>query len=262
MISGYARSCACNTRIPNNRGPLKIVNKTWSDYDKVTLKKTNKKCIWMAERPFYWNGLDVGSRMAVIQLGDGSLWVHSPLALDQQLSEELEKIGPVKHIVSPNYEHVKYAGQWMQSYPQAKGYACPGLMEKLPELPFAQEVTNDPPKEWLGEIDCVFLDYEYNPFTRKPFFNEVVFVHRPSCTLIVSDLYWNYPVDLTGGEWFWKQGMDRLYGPFYKQFMIKNTDIYDSKIAELMQLEWDCIVPCHGDLVETDAKQVLEKFLQ
>lgn len=48
-----------------------------------------------------------GGRMAVVQLSDGSLWVHSPVELDTPLREALDKVGPVMHIVSPNYEHVK-----------------------------------------------------------------------------------------------------------------------------------------------------------
>ena len=32
-----------------------------------------------------------------------------------------------------------------------------------------------------------------NPFTRKPFFNEVAFFHVPSKTMFCSDVWWNYP---------------------------------------------------------------------
>lgn len=45
--------------------------------------------------------------MAVVKLPDGSLWVHSPVDLDKPLKEALASLGPVGHIVSPNYEHVK-----------------------------------------------------------------------------------------------------------------------------------------------------------
>ena len=49
--------------------------------------------------------------MAVLRLRDGSLLVHSPVELDDALAEALARLGPVRHIVSPNYEHVKYAAQ-------------------------------------------------------------------------------------------------------------------------------------------------------
>ena len=71
--------------------------------------------------------------MAVLRLRDGSLLVHSPVELDDALAEALARLGPVRHIVSPNYEHVKYAAQARPSYtagsqPQASqppGMFCP-----------------------------------------------------------------------------------------------------------------------------------------
>ena len=55
--------------------------------------------------------------MAVLRLRDGSLLVHSPVELDDALAEALARLGPVRHIVSPNYEHVKYAAQARPSAP-------------------------------------------------------------------------------------------------------------------------------------------------
>lgn len=55
-----------------------------------------------------WSILSPGGRMAVVKLADGSLWIHSPVELDASLRQALEELGPVGHIVSPNYEHVKW----------------------------------------------------------------------------------------------------------------------------------------------------------
>lgn len=56
---------------------------------------------------------------------------------------------------------------------------------------------------------------------------QVVFVHKPSGTLIATDLIWNYPGSGTPkGTQAWKFGMDRVYLPFYKTFMIKDKGKY------------------------------------
>ena len=47
--------------------------------------------------------------MAVVKLKNGELWVHSPIDLDEETKKEIDALGEVKHIVSPNYEHLKYA---------------------------------------------------------------------------------------------------------------------------------------------------------
>lgn len=69
---------------------------------------------------------------------------------------------------------------------------------------------------------------------------QVVFVHKPSGTLIATDLIWNYPGSGTPkGTQAWKFGMDRVYLPFYKRFMIKdkgNCDIFHTHCVCLQQL--------------------------
>ena len=61
----------------------------------------------------------------------------------------------------------------------------------------------------LEEIQAKHVGCEINPFTGRPFFNEVVFFHQPSKSLVVTDIYWNYPgsietnkicSELPGGE--------------------------------------------------------------
>ena len=55
---------------------------------------------------------------------------------------------------------------------------------------------------------------------------QVVFVHKPSGTLIAADLIWDYPGSGTPkGTQAWKFGMDRVYLPFYKRFMIKDKGL-------------------------------------
>lgn len=269
--------------------------------------------VYTGDRPFYWNNIDVGSRMTIIQLqgsnnssssiGDGDnnhkktkkmdLWVHSPIGLDAATKAAVDRLGTVKYVVSPNYEHVKYAEQWNRAYPDAFMWACPGLMERMPqvtwegELPCGIDIQQKHQQRlsssstqsgeddtttsncWdFDEITPLHLDFEVNPFTGKPFFNEVIFWHRPSQTLITTDLYWNYPTDdgvpFPNGSWelapavqgippgsrLWKRGMDQIFLPFYKKLMVRNKESYNEMVRTVLQ-DWDVelIIPAHGDLV-------------
>lgn len=54
--------------------------------------------------------------------------------------------------------------------------ACPGLRAKKPEIRYTAEIGANgsaTPAEWDGEFSFAFFDCEHNPFTLKPFFNEV-----------------------------------------------------------------------------------------
>ena len=155
--------------------------------------------------------------MTVIRLSNNDLVIHSPVGLDPPLLEALENIdGRIKHVISPNYEHVKYAKEWGDKFTDAHMWGCPGLMEREEKVRWSGEIGfhTRPPgfSEWSGgktgkeletandarmwdwnELQPFHIDVEVNPFTGRPFFNEVVFYHPESKTLLTTDLYWNYP---------------------------------------------------------------------
>ncbi len=206
-----------------------------------------------ARRAFTWNGIDVGGRSVILRLRDGSLWVHSPVALDAALAAALAALGPVRHIVAPNYEHVKYAKQWLTAYPDATGYGCPGLREAAPELGLHADAVDAasgaPHAAWGGEVAACWLDFERNPFTGKPFFNEVLFCHVASRTALTTDFWWNYPSEkgtLPLGAAAWKVGMDAVYAPFYDRFMVVDRAAAGAAAARVAAWAPDALVPCHG----------------
>ena len=40
--------------------------------------------------------------------------------------------------MSPNFEHVKWARQWKEAFPDATLWGSPGMIEKFPEIPIDQ----------------------------------------------------------------------------------------------------------------------------
>lgn len=267
----------------------------WSNRLGTALTPASIPGVYTADRPFYWNKIDVGCRMTVIRLDGGDLWVHSPVNLDKPLMEALDKLGTVKYIVSPNYEHLKFAPQWHQAYPKAHMWGCPGLAERMPEIKFAGEIPSDMLRPGNTKLDnCwdfqtitpLHLNMEVNPFTGKPFFNEVIFYHAPSKTLLTTDLYWNYPTSdgvpnshIGGSEWelapavesipfgskLWKQGMDKVFLPFYKNLMVKDRSRYN-EIVKIILEEWEIetVIPAHGDLIRGAdlIKRILSEHLK
>ena len=105
--------------------------------------------VWWGERSFYpripgLTGFDVACKMTVIRMKNGDLWVCAPVALDRATKAAVDALGPVKHIVTPNTEHLTWARDWIQAYPEATSYACPGLMERKPEIGYDCEVSAPP----------------------------------------------------------------------------------------------------------------------
>ena len=267
----------------------------WSNRLGTALTPASIPGVYTADRPLYWNNIDVGCRMTVIQLDGGDLWVHSPVGLDRKLQDALDKLGKVKYVVSPNYEHLKFAPQWFAAYPDAFMWGCPGLSERKPEIKWEGEIPPHITRPggvslancWdFSAISPLHLDMEVNPFTGKPFFNEVIFYHLPSKTLLTTDVFWNYPTadgipnsHLGGSAWelappvdsipfgsrLWKRGMDQVYLPFFKNFMVKDRARYD-EIVKVILDEWDIetVIPAHGDIIRGKdlVRSVLSKHLR
>jgi hypothetical protein len=45
------------------------------------------------------------TRMTVVTLSSGALWLHSPTGYDETLAAQLQDMGKIAHIVSPNVIH-------------------------------------------------------------------------------------------------------------------------------------------------------------
>ena len=140
--------------------------------------------------------------MAVARFSDGSLWVWSPIALTTELADEVEAIGTVRYIVSPNKLHHLFLQQWADRWPDARLYAPPGLARRKPALRFHAELGDEPDQSWQAEIDQVVFRGSFA-------MAEVVFFHRDSRTAIIGDLIQRFPQTSVSG---WKGMVMRLGG--------------------------------------------------
>ena len=132
--------------------------------------------------PFH---LPFPTRMTVVRLASGELWLHSPIAPDEILFAEIDSLGEVAHIVAPNSIHYWYMTDWLERYPSARSYAVPGLAEKAKRsFNIDQTLSEDAELEWQDEIDWLLVPGSV--------VNEAVFFARSANLLILTDLIENF----------------------------------------------------------------------
>lgn len=157
--------------------------------------------IWTALGPHQSTlGFHYPTRMVVIRLADGGLFVWSPIALTPDLQGAVDALGPVRHLIAPNTLHHMSLGDWQAAYPHARTHGAPGLPAKRSDLVFDDALNDTPCPDWAGQIDqCVV---QGNAIT-----TEVVFFHRASATVLFTDLIQHFPRD-----WFtgWRAVVARL----------------------------------------------------
>jgi hypothetical protein len=79
-------------------------------------------------------GMSLKRTMTVVQRGDGSLLLHSAIALDDLHQRQLEALGPIKVIVVPNAGHRLDAPAYKLRYPDILVISPRGGRDKIAEV--------------------------------------------------------------------------------------------------------------------------------
>jgi len=211
--------------------------------------------LWVATRPLPLPVGDIGTRMTVIRLPDGGLFLHSPVQLDAETRQALDAIGPVRCVVAPSKVHYFFVAAYGSAYPNARLFAAPGLAEKRPELRFDAVLDDTPPVEWRGAID-------QHLFGGATAINEVVFFHSASRTLVLTDLAFNMTTAPPGRArlFCWLVGATGHFGPHrIVRAAIRDRRAARASVQHILAWDFDRIVVTHGDVLERGGRQQFEQ---
>lgn len=222
--------------------------------------------------------IKVGGRGTIVRLQSGALAVFSPVALTDEVKQKVAEMGEVKYITALDIEHHIFLGPWHAAYPNAKVLGPEGLAEKRAsqkneDVPFAYVFSKDKP---LTSIDVDFdAEFEYD-FVYAHQNKEIVFNHKPTRTLIQADLMFNYPPT----EQFSKAGVSPTSGILTKIFgAVTNTNSewqkrliwygisskdrtgFAKSVSKIDKWDFERIIPCHGDVIETGGKGIFQKIM-
>jgi hypothetical protein len=212
--------------------------------------------LWVAQAPLRFLGTHLGARMTVVRLSNGELWVHSPVAMNEALLQELKTLGQVRHIVAPNLFHHLFVSETATAFPDATLYAAPGLSDKRADIHFHETLGATVPAAWRGDLEFMRVD--------GTSLGEMVFFHAASRTLISSDLVQNFgtPTHLWTRVYVGLQGLENRCG---HSLIVKMT--YRDKAAArgcidaLLDWDFDRVVLAHGNVISTGGKEkVREAF--
>jgi Domain of unknown function (DUF4336) len=139
------------------------------------------RTLWIMDGPVVDWFFPFPTRMTIARLPDGGLFIHSPIELSAEVRKAVEALGRPRYLVSPNKLHHLFWAQWQEAYPDAQSFSPPQLAEKRPDLVFHGKLGDAPHPAWAPQIDQLV-------FKGSRFFEEVVFFHKESRTVIFGDL--------------------------------------------------------------------------
>lgn len=206
-------------------------------------------------------GFAYPTRMAVVRLDNGDLWVWSPIAIDAELESEVRALGPVRHLVSPNKLHHLFLPAWRERFPDARLWGTASTIARFPKLGFSGTLTDNAPPDWAGQIDQFH-------FANSPALDEVEFLHRASRTVIIADLSQPFSEAFLKAHWpawlRWIARRARLtadwgYPPPELRFTFRRKAQARAKIERLIAARPERVVVAHGEIARRGGADYLRR---
>jgi hypothetical protein len=210
--------------------------------------------LWVAEDDrFSVGGLQIGSRMTIIRLNNGDLFVHSPIELSKTIKDSIDSIGKPRFIIAPNTVHHIFLKKFYDSYSEAELHIVPGLKKKRHDLSFAKDLSEEAYYPWNDEI-------KQHHVKGIPKLEEGVFFHLQSKTLVLTDLAFYITSDkpLFTRLFFRLNGVYDKFGPsrIFKHFILKNKSEFKKSLDYILTWDFERIIISHGKLIGRDGKAI------
>jgi hypothetical protein len=205
--------------------------------------------VWGYERDLKMpGGIRLPSRSTLVRLRSGGLLVHSPLRFDDETAAAIDARGPVEVLVAPSCVHWLFLEAATKRWPSAQVLGAPGLERKLGRVSFA-------PLPSAGALPGLGDEIAVRRIEGAPYMGEHVFLHRPSGSLVVTDLLFNVHQCTFGLQVFM-----RLAGTYQKtaqsriwRLLTKDRSAAAESAEAVLAWDFRRVVVAHGDVVEEDA---------
>lgn len=210
--------------------------------------------LWSTTAPLRFWGIETGTRMTIVRLRDGGLFVHSPLPLEGGLEAEVDALGPVRAVVAPTLFHHISIAAWKAVYPDAVFCCAPGLEKKRSDIAWDRVLGDRPEPEWAGELEQVL-------FAARTLENEVVFHHPATRTMICADVIFNlsrHPDRLTRlvALLLWNREPGATW---LEHVVIRDRAGAREQMGRMLAWKPERILLAHGSPVERDGEAVLRR---
>ena len=238
-------------------------------YEPINVYKPLAPNIGIVDGPFEY--LTVGgirlplpftTRMTVVRLANGDLFLHSPIKFDERLAKELCALGTPRHLVSPNQFHYAHIGEWAKAFPDTITWASPRVRQRARarhvDVDFKRDLEASPPEEWHREIDQLLFPGGY--------FKEFIFFHKASRTLILTDAIINIELDKISEPWRTATKLTGMYYPRGQIFFGMRLPLLVQRrkakaaIGSIHSWQPQRIVLSHGRCFDADADKVIRRI--
>ena len=225
------------------------------------LKEVDKN-IWVAEQKLKYWGLEVGTRMTVIRLKNGEVIVISPIKVDENTINQINEVGKINTIIAPNLYHHLSISDFKSVYPDAKIFAAPGLEFKRQDIQF-DKILNQGTIGNKDEIEYfLFEGFKVLDLKGISTLNEIVFFHRESQTLILTDTAFHFDESFALTTQLTMRligGYKRLEPSILEKLAVREKQKVKKSIQKVFEWDFKRVIVAHGSIIENQGKEKLKK---
>jgi hypothetical protein len=214
--------------------------------------------LWIINGPPVRNlGISLPTRMIIVRLKNGSLWINSPVSVEREELDQIIALGPVRYLVAPTKLHIWRLEQWHKLFPNAELWAPPQTPSKSKRLQFAGILGDAPPDRWAEELDQLV-------FKGNCLVQEVYFLHRNAHTAILTDFIQNHPAQpgkpilntlfKVAGVAFPDGGV-----PLDIRMSFVDRKAARQSLDKLLSWSFERLILAHGICVKEDARPFVER---
>jgi len=193
-------------------------------------------------------------RMTIVETQPGELLLYSPIALDDELTREISKLGKVSHLVAPNTFHTLFANAAKQRFPDATLWASSVTKDKHKHLKVDSVVTENTPNPFGGATRCLQVPSK---------FGELTLFHDVSASLVVCDLVFNIaPKNWITGLVLRAVGCNNKLGQsrFWRR-AVRDRAQTRHAVEQIVSQPFKRLIPAHGAIVDDNAAPRLREAM-
>lgn len=213
--------------------------------------------LWSLERRLQMpGGPNLPTRTTVIRLRSEALLVVSPPPVEAGKLDSLDALGSIEEVLVPNSFHYLHTPGFLARYPHVILRVAPGLYERVPQLPHGQELSELTPLSWSGVLEHLVL----GPIRGV---SEVVLFHRPSATLILTDLAFHMlQFENRLERLMWRlTGVPTGFGPSRtaRLFLLGDRVVAAAFLSRVLAWPFQRVLVAHGEPLEMNAVDVFRR---
>ena len=211
--------------------------------------------LWVRSYPLAVLGTDHGRNVSIIRVASGRLVVHSMAKFSPSDIAEISALGDPGWLVEAMLLHDTYAREGREAFAGVPFLGPPGFAEVVG---FPVQPLRPAPPEWADEITVMEI-------AGAPKLREHVLLHKPSRSLIVADLIFNFAPEERGWNRFFHRylagfkrypGMSRVF-----RFFIQDRLAFRASLQKVLAADFDRIIVGHGRVIDSQGKELLRRAL-